>query len=248
MPEDTKTKLQTALAALKTNLKHDINSTLMLGEFAYIDDTEIPVVPAMQEFAKLINETIEIIEADLEAPDEPRTGTQPLVSLQREALLSHYLEVVNTLNRAITNDPNQMNFHRKKLEELASVSKPALKTVLYKLASAFSFLAAALLNKELAIIAGLFVGAISTPFLGFALGVVLLAASIPVSDKVKATGYRFNAESSKHYYHAKAVYDMNKKKEKLSKKNKDIFSASKKRSNSKEIELTTFNDKDPKKP
>lgn len=206
MPVDTKAELQTALAKLKTNLKNNFYKTLISSGF--VDAT-------LQEFETLANETIEIIEADLEAQDEK---TKTLFSLHREAMLSHYLDVVNTLNAAITEtDPYQMASHQKKIEELANVSKPRLKTVLYGLASSCAMLAAALLSAEMTWLVAGVVGFIATPFIGFALGLVLRAIAIPIGDKTKAEGYRLYAESSKHFQHAGAVHDLNQKRKKFPK-------------------------------
>lgn len=154
MPDDIKTSLEAALTQLKTNLKMCSNNVMTVGGPLVVENTEVAIAPAIQHFEKLANETIEIIEADIDAPNEK---TKTFFSLHREAMLNHYLEVVNALNAAITEtDHRKMVAHREKLQELARVSKPRIKAALNGLASACAFLATALLSREVTLLIAIF--------------------------------------------------------------------------------------------
>ena len=214
MPEDTKSKLQAALATLKVSLERNTEVTLALeGYFMFADSQTVAIAPAIQEFKNQANEAIAIIQADPLFRDETKAGEKPLNSLYREVLLSHYLDVVNTLNNAaVETEPGKIFSHQNKLQELARVSKPALKSVLYTLASALHFLGSVILTTKIGVEVTLLMG----PLAGVAFG----AALIPITDKLKAQGRHLYEESSKHRYHASIVHNMNKKKEEMNKKRK----------------------------
>ncbi len=121
-------------------------------------------------------------------------------------LKKHYIEIVKTLNAALTEtDVEAQKKHAKELEELSSVSKPVLKTALHALAG-FLLTAVSLI---IATKAGAFIAATlpATTVAAASLGVGVSLSQ--VAGKVGNQANAFYDQGMEHVAHAKTVHTAN---------------------------------------
>lgn len=187
--------LATALAELEQNLGQQMQQQSGKG-----------VMQDIQEQTRIV---VDIVKFDIEMLSDDKQNTQEknkqLSPLYKSALRNHYLTIITTLNAALKEtEVDKQKVHTEKLKKLADISKPALKSALYALASLCFYMTSVLAASKVSALVAL------TPLTGGA----SLVAAVPVTiaaGKMKQKGDDFFSESEKYYQKTMAIKNLQEK-------------------------------------